>query len=52
MADGRIVADGSPAATLTAARLAEVYGVRANVRRVERDWLVSVTGAASRGREL
>ena len=49
MADGRIVADGPPEATLTAARLAEVYGVRANVRRVEQDWLVSVTGAAAQG---
>ena len=49
MAAGRIVADGPPEATLTAARLAEVYGVRANVRRVEQDWLVSVTGAAAQG---
>jgi len=46
MADGRIVADGAPEATLTPARLAEVYGVHAVVRRVERDWLISVTGAA------
>ena len=52
MADGRIVADGPPEATLTAARLAEVYGVRANVRRVERDWLVSVTGAACRAEPM
>ena len=53
MADGRIVADGPPEATLTAARLAEVYGVRATVRRIDEDWLVSVTGgrqAAERGR--
>ena len=49
MADGRIVADGEPEATLTPARLAEVYGVRAVVRRIERDWLVSVTGAVSDG---
>ena len=44
MADGRIVADGAPEATLTPARLAEVYGVQAVVRRVEPDWLVSVVG--------
>ena len=44
MADGRIVADGPPAATLTPARLAAVYGVRAEVRRVEGDWLISVSG--------
>ena len=31
MKDGRIVADGSPAATLSAARLGEIYGVRARV---------------------
>ena len=31
MKDGRIVADGPPAATLNAARLAEIYGVRARV---------------------
>ena len=48
MADGRIVADGPPAATLTPARLAEVYGVDAVVHRVDRDWSVSVTGAAAR----
>lgn len=47
MADGRIVADGSPGATLTAARLAEVYGVQAVVRRIDQEWLVSVTGAAA-----
>ena len=47
MAGGRIVADGSPEATLTPARMAEVYGVRAVVRRVERDWLISVTGTAA-----
>ena len=29
MKDGKIVADGTPAATLTAERLAEIYGVRA-----------------------
>ena len=44
MADGRIVADGPPEATLTAARLAEVYGVRATVRRIDEDWLVSIAG--------
>ena len=47
MADGRIVADGPPEATLTPARLAEVYGVHSVVRRVERDWLISVTGTAA-----
>ena len=31
MKDGRIVADGPPAETLTAARLAEIYGVRGRV---------------------
>lgn len=50
MAGGRIVADGPPEATLTADRLAEVYGVRAAVRRVEGDWLISVSGAAPIGR--
>ena len=47
MADGRIVADGSPEETLTPARLAEVYGVQAAVRRIECDWLISVTGAVA-----
>ena len=51
MAGGRIVADGPPEATLTGARLGEVYGVRATVRRIEPDWLVSITGAAPSGRE-
>jgi iron complex transport system ATP-binding protein len=49
MADGRIVADGSPEATLTPARLAEVYGVESVVRRIERDWLVSISGVAANG---
>ncbi len=31
MLDGRIVADGTPAETLTAERLADVYGVRAGI---------------------
>ena len=31
MQEGRIIADGSPAETLTEQRLADVYGVRANV---------------------
>ena len=47
MADGRIVADGPPETTLTPARLAEVYGVHSVVRRIERDWLISVTGTAA-----
>ena len=46
MAGGRVVADGPPESTLTAERLAEVYGVRATVRRIDGDWLVSVAGAA------
>ena len=32
MKDGRIVADGPPGATLSAARLAEIYGVRGRVK--------------------
>lgn len=46
MAAGRIVADGTPEATLTADRVAQVYGVRAAVRRIDGDWLVTVAGAA------
>ena len=46
MAGGRLVADGPPEATLTTERLAEVYGVRASVRRFAADWLVTVEGAA------
>ncbi len=46
MTGGRLVADGPPESTLTAARLAEVYGVRASVRRIARDWLVTVEGVA------
>ena len=46
MAGGRLVADGPPESTLTAERLAEVYGVRASVRRFAEDWLVTVEGAA------
>ena len=46
MADGRIVADGTPEATLTADRVAQVYGVRATVRRVDGDWLVTVADDA------
>jgi iron complex transport system ATP-binding protein len=41
---GQIVADGTPADTLSAARFAEVYGVRATVRRVEPDWFIAITG--------
>jgi iron complex transport system ATP-binding protein len=43
---GHIVADGAPADTLSAARFAEVYGVRATVRRVESDWFIAITGSA------
>ena len=46
MADGRIVADGTAEATLTADRVAQVYGVRATVRRVDGDWLVTVADDA------
>ena len=46
MKEGRIVADGPPADTLTPERFAEVYGVRAAVRRIDGDWLVCVAGAA------
>lgn len=44
--DGRIVADGPPGETLSAARFAEVYGVRATVRRVEGDWFIAIKGSA------
>ncbi len=43
---GRIVADGTPEETLTPERMAEVYGVRAAVRRVEDGWVVAVSGPA------
>ena len=46
MAAGRILADGLPEATLTADRIGQVYGVRATVRRIDGEWLVSVAGAA------
>lgn len=46
MAAGRVVAAGPPGATLTEARLAEVYGVQAVVRRIDGDWLLSVRGPA------
>ncbi len=46
MAGGRLVADGPPESTLTAERLADVYGVRASVRRIAEDWLVTVEGVA------
>ena len=46
MAGGRLVADGPPASTLTAERLAGVYGIRASVRRIAGDWLVTVEGVA------
>ena len=44
--EGRIVADGPAETTLTRERMAEVYGVRATVRRIEEDWVVAVTGPA------
>ncbi len=46
MAAGRIVADGPREATLTADRIAQVYGVRATVHCVDGQWLVAVAGAA------
>ena len=46
MAGGRLVADGPAEATLTAERLADVYGVQASVRRIAGDWLVTVEGVA------
>ncbi|MBU1286243.1 MAG: ABC transporter ATP-binding protein [Alphaproteobacteria bacterium] len=42
MKDGRIVADGPPAETLTAERLSEIYGVRAHVHGTR----VHIEGAA------
>ena len=44
--EGRIVADGPPEETLTPERMAEVYGVRATVRRVDDHWVVAVNGPA------
>ncbi len=44
--DGRVVADGPPVDTLTAARFREVYGVHAVVRRVDGHWLVAPERAA------
>ena len=44
--EGRIVADGPPGETLTPERMADVYGVRAAVRRIEDDWVVAVSGPA------
>ena len=35
MKDGKVIADGSPAQTLTAERMAQVYGVKAQVRGTE-----------------
>ena len=43
---GRTVADGPPEETLTPERMAEVYGVRAKVRRVDNDWSISIAGPA------
>lgn len=44
--EGRIVADGPAEATLTPERMAQVYGVRAAVRRLDGEWVVAVTGPA------
>ncbi len=44
--DGRMVADGPAETTLTRERMAEVYGVRAVVRRIEADWVIAVAGPA------
>ena len=46
MREGRIVADGPPELTLTPERFAEVYGVRAAVRRLDGHWSVSIAGPA------
>ena len=46
MKEGRVVADGPPEDTLTPERMAQVYGVRAAVRRMDEDWVVAVTGPA------
>ena len=46
MKEGRVVADGPPEDTLTPERMAQVYGVRAAVRRMEDDWVVAVAGPA------
>ena len=46
MKEGCVVADGPPEDTLTPERMAQVYGVRAAVRRMEEDWVVSVAGPA------
>jgi iron complex transport system ATP-binding protein len=46
MKDGRIVADGPVAATLTPARIAEVYGVRARIEGARRDLRVQIDGPA------
>ena len=46
MAGGRLVAGGPPESTLTAGRIADVYGVRASVQRIAGDWLVTVEGVA------
>ncbi len=47
MKDGRIVADGPTAATLTSARIADIYGVRA---RIGPDLAVQIDGPAPGGR--
>ncbi len=44
--EGRVVADGPPEETLTPERMAEVYGVRAGVRRIDGDWSISIAGPA------
>ncbi len=46
MKEGRVVADGPPEDTLTPERMAQVYGVRAAVRRMDEDWVVAVAGPA------
>ena len=46
MKEGRVVADGPPEDTLTPERMAQVYGVRAAVRRMDEDWVIAVAGPA------
>ncbi|MBV7257782.1 ABC transporter ATP-binding protein [Pacificimonas sp. WHA3] len=46
MQGGRIVADGSPADTMTAARLRDVFGVSAEVRQTAHGLQVDIHGAA------
>jgi iron complex transport system ATP-binding protein len=46
LSDGRVVADGPAAETLTRERFAEVYGVEAVVQRLEGHWMVAASEPA------